>query len=147
MSCIFVVELGDNEMVSYNSEYNVWNGKFGLNNQGTDPVKVDSSDGAIVVKTPGIYRVTGQITGVGTPNAVNGDRARGYINLPPDQLDKDPSYPDPSYFVGFDMTTSTRMTAPFSGKVSLTTFPKFTFYLTKNFTNIRAWILFELVQS
>ncbi|WP_250437092.1 hypothetical protein [Caballeronia sp. ATUFL_F2_KS9A] len=147
MSCIFFVGLRDDEMVEYDSTFNVWNGRWGLNNQGGDPVTIDANDGAIAIKTKGLYRVSGLITGIAAPSTGDNDLVRVYINLPPDQLERDPSYPDPYYFGSQTKNVGGRTTLPFSGHLVLTTWPKFTFYVSKNFRSLSTNLLFEYVQQ
>jgi hypothetical protein len=150
MSCMFEVMLRSSEMVGYDSQFNVYNGKWGLTNLGSDPVTIDPTDGAISVKTTGLYRVTGNIAGDVNPSSSDSNElAQGYINLPPDQLKNGPGYPDP-YYHGFQFSAQKgRITAPFSGTLVLTTWPKFSIYLSKNFTPAEPYtiLLFELVQS
>jgi hypothetical protein len=150
MSCIFELMLRNEEMVAFNDGYNVHNGLWGLNNIGTDPVTVDSQNGAIAVATKGLYRVTGNICGDITPKTSDtSEVAQGYINLPSDQVQNNPAYSDP-YYHGFQVTAQRgRVTVPFSGKLVLSTWPKFSIYLSKNFSLAGAptILLFELVQS
>lgn len=132
-----------NEMTSFNDEYNVHNGKWGLDNI-TDTATFDPTTGAIVVPYKGQYRVTGVIVGAISDNS---KRAQGYLNLPPDKVN-DPSYADPFYH-GFQFETAdARVSAPFSGLLNLTTYDRFSLYLSKNFapSDPYARLLFEFVQ-
>jgi hypothetical protein len=61
MSVIAKIGFRPSEMDDYDQNFRRWNGKWGWGNSGTQEMKVDMSNGSIILPVNGEYRVTGVI--------------------------------------------------------------------------------------
>jgi hypothetical protein len=142
MSVIATIGFRPSEMDDYDQNFRRWNGKWGWGNSGTQEMKVDMSNGSIILPVNGKYRVTGMLVG----QASEAGLVRAYANKPDAQ---DPSYPFPFYFGSAQTVGAGTVALPFSAAIDAGPNSPFCFFVSKTLivNDPYAKVLIELIES